>query len=162
MVIVRKQKDNRCRGAAAVEVALVLPVLLLVTFGAIRYGWFFLKAQQITNAARYGARVAVRADASTQDVLNAISGLLGPYGADIIGENEDPPVTFIVYGETRGDIGDVTPPPEGEDPIGVGDSITVIITVPAADVDIMPLSFFDFEPEGWNITASVTMPKEGF
>ena len=35
------------------EAALVLPILLLVTFGAIRYGWFFLKAQQITNAAIY-------------------------------------------------------------------------------------------------------------
>ena len=37
-------------------------VMLLFTFGAIKYGWLFLKAQQITNAARQGARMATLPD----------------------------------------------------------------------------------------------------
>ena len=37
-------------------------VVLLFTFGAIKYGWLFLKAQQITNAARQGARMATLPD----------------------------------------------------------------------------------------------------
>jgi Flp pilus assembly protein TadG len=150
-MVSRRRKVCR-RGAAAVEIALVLPVLLLVTFGAIRYGWFFLKLQQITNAARYGARVAIRADAVNQDVLDAISALLGPFGADIIDDGDPVPVTFMVNGVASGDITPAT---------NMGDSITVTITVPAADVDILPMTLFNFEPDGWNLRASVTMAKEG-
>ena len=76
MVVVRRHKANHSRGAVAVELALVLPVILLVTFGAIRYGWFFLKAQQVTNAARYGARVAIRAGVSTATVESTIHTIL--------------------------------------------------------------------------------------
>ena len=151
-VVKRLRKECR-RGTATAEVALILPVLLLVTFGAIRYGWFFLKAQQITNAARYGARVAIRADASTQDVLDVISSLLGPYGANILEEGDPVPVTFKVNDVVSGDI---TPADS------FGDSITVTIKVPAADVDILPIALFSFEPDGWEIGASVTMAKEGF
>ena len=149
-------RRNVCRrGAAAAEIALILPVLLLVTFGAIRYGWFFLKLQQITNAARYGARVAVRADAVNQDVLYAVSALLGPSGANII-EDGDPLtnlLTLKVGGTVVGSIDDV--------PINMGDSITVTISVLAKDVDILPMAFFNFEPDNWNLRASVTMAKEG-
>jgi Flp pilus assembly protein TadG len=153
MVNVRKRKRNRC-GAAAVEVALILPLILLVTFGCIRYGWFFLKLQQVTNAARYGARVSIRADASTQDVLDAISALLGPNGARIIDVNDvSPYVTFMVNNVPSGSV---------EDASNMGDSVTVTITVPAADVDILPVIFLTkLDPDNFNIGASVTMCKEG-
>jgi Flp pilus assembly protein TadG len=154
MVNVMKRKENRCRGAAAVEAALVLPVLLLVTFGAIRYGWFFLKAQEVTNAARYGARVAIRADASTQDVLDAISALLGPHGSKIIDNNDvSPYVTFMVNDGPSANV---------ESASNMGDSVTVTVTIPAADVDIMPLvPFTNLDPSNFNISASFTMCKEG-
>jgi hypothetical protein len=152
MVIVRRRKANRSRGAAAVEAALVMPLLLLVTFGGIRYGWFFLKAQQITNAARCGARTAILYNAKHIEVLEVISTLLGPYGAKIIGEGETPPVTFM--------INDV--PSMNIEEAGSQDKITVTITVLAADVDILPMGLFRFEPEGWKLGASVTMAKEGW
>jgi Flp pilus assembly protein TadG len=44
------------RGAAAVEFALVLPVLLMIVLGAIDWGWYFYVRQVVTNAAREGAR----------------------------------------------------------------------------------------------------------
>lgn len=47
----------RDRGAAAVEFALVLPVLLLLVLGSIDWGYFFYVQQVVTNAAREGARV---------------------------------------------------------------------------------------------------------
>ena len=47
------------RGAAAVELAIVLPVLLLVIGGIVDFGRFFYTQIQVTNAAREGARVAV-------------------------------------------------------------------------------------------------------
>jgi len=165
MVIVRKRKESRSRGAAAVEVALVLPVLLLVTFGAIRYGWFFLKLQQITNAARCGARTAilyrtVHVDELHGDVVAIISTWLGPDGAKIIeaGENieddEGLKVTFTIKdndGNTSTDVGSAK----------AQDKITVTIKVLAADVDILPMGLFKFEPDDWKLGASVTMSKEG-
>jgi len=152
MVIVRRRKEGRSRGAAAVELALVLPIMFLVTFGAIRYGWFFLKLQQITNAARCGARTAVVYNAKHSEVLEVISTLLGPYGAKIIEEGETPPVTFMVDDVPSVDIAEA----------GAQEKITVTITVLAADVDILPMGLFNFEPGDWKLGASITMAKEGW
>lgn len=60
------------RGAAAVEMAIVLPLLLLVIGGIVDFGRFFFYEIQVTNAAREGARAAVVNDLDvTQRVLNA-------------------------------------------------------------------------------------------
>ena len=141
MVIVRKRKGNRSRGAAAVEAALVMPILLLVTFGAMKYGWLFLRAQQITNAARYGARVAVRADASTDDVTTSIANLMTAAGMGDSGYN----VTITQEGVAW-------------DELQAGNAITVTVIVPGANIDIMDVSLF---PDVGDIGASVTMAKEG-
>jgi Flp pilus assembly protein TadG len=47
----------RERGAAAVEFALVLPILLFIVLGAIDWGHYFMVEQIAVNAAREGARV---------------------------------------------------------------------------------------------------------
>jgi Flp pilus assembly protein TadG len=52
----RKARWRRDRGAAAVEFALVLPILLLFVMGTIEWGWFFFTHQRVVNAAREGAR----------------------------------------------------------------------------------------------------------
>jgi hypothetical protein len=46
-------------GAAAVEFALLLPLLVLLLFGFIQFGIAFNTKIQATNAAREGARMAV-------------------------------------------------------------------------------------------------------
>jgi Flp pilus assembly protein TadG len=173
MVNVRKRKGNRRRGAAAVEAALVLPILLLVSFGALQYGWVYLKAQQITNAARYGARVAIRADASTQDVIDAVAALLGPNGAKLNEAGEDPNVAFRVNGVSCPDISSAD---------DVGDAITVIVMVSRDKTDLLNIPLFPIPKkqlldEDGNVVldgdgnevlvpkdigASVTMAKEGF
>lgn len=53
------QRGRRQRGAAAVEMAIMLPLLLLVIGGIVDFGRFFLSDIQLANAAREGARVAV-------------------------------------------------------------------------------------------------------
>ena len=47
------------RGAAAVEMAIVLPLLFLVIAGIVDFGRAFQAQVQLTNAAREGARAAV-------------------------------------------------------------------------------------------------------
>ena len=142
MVIVRKRKGKRGRGAAAVEAALVMPILLLVTFGAIKYGWLFLKAQQITNAARYGARVAIRADAGATDVTTAIDNLMTAAG---MGGSGYSVTTTLPDGVVWNDL-------------EMGHAITVEVSVPGANIDIMNVPLF---PDVGNVGASVTMSKEG-
>ena len=50
---------NNQSGAAAVEFALILPVMLLFIFGIIEFGLFLYDKQVLTNACREGARVGV-------------------------------------------------------------------------------------------------------
>lgn len=61
----------RERGAAAVELAIVFPLLLLVIAGIVDFGRFFLVEIQLTNAVREGARVAVLGEPSANVILRA-------------------------------------------------------------------------------------------
>jgi Flp pilus assembly protein TadG len=58
-------------GSAAVEFAIVLPVLMLLLAGFFDFGWLFYWQQTVTNASRAGARYAVQA--------NYPSGVRTPY-----------------------------------------------------------------------------------
>jgi Flp pilus assembly protein TadG len=49
-------KDNK--GAALVELALILPLLLLVVFGICEFGWAMYVDNTLNRAAREGARSA--------------------------------------------------------------------------------------------------------
>jgi Flp pilus assembly protein TadG len=64
------------RGTAVVEAAIVFPLLLLLTLGAIEYGWLFYNIQQITNAARQGARTAAVLNGTVAEGEGAIDGAL--------------------------------------------------------------------------------------
>lgn len=68
------------RGLAAVELALLLPLLMLVLFGAIEYGWMFLKNQQLADAARSGARVAVIEGATNALVQSRVDEVMANAG----------------------------------------------------------------------------------
>ena len=66
------------RGAAAVELALVLPVLVLILFGIIEFGRGYNEKISITHAAREGARaLAVGKTAATAEAttVDAATGL---------------------------------------------------------------------------------------
>jgi Flp pilus assembly protein TadG len=155
MVMVSRQRNVNRRGAVAVEAALVFPVLLLVTFAAIRYGWFFIKLQQITNVARCGARTAALYDTTQSDVTGIIRDLLIQYKIVDTGISDaDLPVTYTITdpnGNVSTDVAVAYPQ----------DKITVEISVPASDVDILPMDLFRFEPKDWELCASITMSKEG-
>jgi Flp pilus assembly protein TadG len=54
-----RSRRRRDRGGAAVEFALVLPVLLLVVFGMIEYAWIFYQQSNLASAVRDGLRQGV-------------------------------------------------------------------------------------------------------
>ncbi|GAA1521653.1 pilus assembly protein [Nocardioides humi] len=54
----RRDRGARDRGAAAVEFALILPVLMLIVVGIINYGDMLSVRQSVSQAASEGARAA--------------------------------------------------------------------------------------------------------
>ncbi|MFB3920871.1 MAG: TadE/TadG family type IV pilus assembly protein [Terriglobia bacterium] len=47
------------RGQSLIETALILPILLLLTFNAINFGYFFFVAVNLTSAPRSGVQYAI-------------------------------------------------------------------------------------------------------
>ncbi|WP_084327823.1 TadE/TadG family type IV pilus assembly protein [Intrasporangium oryzae] len=64
------RRSRRDRGAAAIEFALVLPLLLLAIAGIIDFGRAFFTQISLTNAAREAVRAAVVSSPSTTDIQN--------------------------------------------------------------------------------------------
>jgi len=91
------------RGAAAVEFAIVLPLLALILFGIIEFGLLFYNKQVLTNASREGARAGISRVTESRieeivvtycssrlirfgtgvDPYATISGAMGSYGQDL-------------------------------------------------------------------------------
>ena len=74
------RRDRSRRGAALVELAIVMPILCLLTLGLMEYGWVFLKVSQLNQAARHGVRTAVRPDATTDNVNAAVAAMMTQAG----------------------------------------------------------------------------------
>ena len=53
-------RRNR-RGNALLDAALVLPILLSLTFGTVEYGYFFFVKHSMQGAAREGCRAGLEA-----------------------------------------------------------------------------------------------------
>lgn len=68
------------RAAAAVEMAVVSPLLFAMLFGIIEYGWVFSVRQTLTTAAREGARLASLPGSSESQVQQRVNEVVGPLG----------------------------------------------------------------------------------
>ena len=64
------------RGQALLEMAVTLPLLLLVSVAIFEFGRAYQTWQILTNAAREGARVAVLPNTTTSDVQNRVTAYL--------------------------------------------------------------------------------------
>jgi Flp pilus assembly protein TadG len=100
--------ERRCRGSVTVEMALVLPIVLLFILGVFEYGRYLMTVQIFNNAAREGARYAiahlqpvtingVTYGNATSDVTGKVTGVTGGvtlasqninvYASDSLGNN---------------------------------------------------------------------------
>ncbi len=66
--LARFRRRSPATGAELIEMALVLPILLLLVAGIMDFGFLFLRFEVVTNAAREGARVAVLPGYQVSDV----------------------------------------------------------------------------------------------
>jgi Flp pilus assembly protein TadG len=62
MMHMRANASLRRRGGAAIEFALILPVLLVLIFGVVEYAWLFFEQTNLVSAVREGARYGVTLD----------------------------------------------------------------------------------------------------
>ena len=60
------------RGAALIETAITIPMVLLVSVAIFEFGRAYQTWQVLTNAAREGARVSILADATDDQVTSAV------------------------------------------------------------------------------------------
>jgi Flp pilus assembly protein TadG len=140
MVTLETRKSGRNKGTTTIEAAFIFPLLLMLTFGVIHYGWLFMRVNQITNAARQGVRVAICPGATVQNVTDAVNNVMSKAGI------------------STGDYDMSTP--TGID-VSVGAPVTVQVeNVPIAKISLvnipfMPASTGNLKP------ISVTMAKEG-
>ncbi len=107
------------RGAAALEAALVLPLILAITFGLVEFGLLIYNKQVITNAAREGARRGIVQEMPRVQYSNGTDGI-----ADVVHAYADQHlVTFD----------SVKPVPNVSVSAicsGFGDDLTVTVTYP--------------------------------
>jgi hypothetical protein len=129
--------DRRWRRAsAAVEMAVVSPLLLALVFGIIEFGWLFTVQHTLVNAAREGARLGVLQGTDASDVTARVRECLAPMGLD---------------GSVSIDVSELPPPPS--DPM-----VTVQLSVPRAEVSLVG-SFFGFT--SGDLEAQCAMRREG-
>jgi Flp pilus assembly protein TadG len=70
LAMVKRLKNER--GAALLETAITIPLVLLVTVSIFEFGRAYQTWQVLTNAAREGARVAILSDSNDQQIRDAV------------------------------------------------------------------------------------------
>ncbi|MDB5323946.1 MAG: uncharacterized protein JWN40_5577 [Phycisphaerales bacterium] len=78
-------RRGRRRGNAVLDLAFVLPILLMLAFGVVEYGYYFFVKNNVQAAAREGARAAVVPSATYQNVLDAVTNVMTSAGLNNTG-----------------------------------------------------------------------------
>ncbi len=136
----RRGGCRRRRATAAVEFAVVLPLLITILFGIIEFGWTLMVRQVVTNAAREGTRVAAMQAPPkycNQDINDAVNNAL----ATINGLHATPGTEIAITHYTQ------TDPSE-----------SVQVSIPYSRVSLVG-SFFGF---GGTMRSTSLMRKEGW
>jgi len=144
-------RDRKIGGTLLVEAAIMIPLVLVITFVLIEGGWLMLKAEQIENAARQGARKAALAGSVNADVTTVVdkimtdAGLQGKYQTNI----------GVNGGTTGGNVGTATR----------GQTVLVNVKVAYSDISLTKVtSIFNYYGSSNNpptfVGSTVTMTKE--
>ena len=75
------------RGAALLEAAITIPIILLVSVGIFEFGRAYQTQQVLTNAAREGARLAVLEGPTDADIRTRVNGYLSSGGLTTLSDS---------------------------------------------------------------------------
>ena len=70
----------RRRGTEIIELALLLPILLLLSFGTVEFGYFFYLNHTAAGAAREGARARIPSGATDEEAEAAVDTIMATVG----------------------------------------------------------------------------------
>jgi Flp pilus assembly protein TadG len=108
-VIDGRKRAGRDEGAVLVEFAIILPVLFLVLFAIVEFGWGFAQYLDVRHGAREGARLAAVNYSSEsppssgatqrQEIFDAVCDRMG-------GDAIDAQLTLTLENDADTDIGD--------------------------------------------------------
>ena len=91
--MIRASRLLRCtRGAAAAEMALVFPLLLILTCGSVELGNYFMDEHRLVKAVRDGARYAARQD------ITYFTGCSGNPGGTVVSDTQNIVMTGLLSG----------------------------------------------------------------
>lgn len=107
-------------GAAAVEFALVLPILLTLVFGILSYGWYFFTAQSVSSAARETARRLIVGDCQ-----------VGTEAQDFARSQAGQDTLTLTFGSVADPTTNTLPPP--------GEVLQVVVNADGRIFDLLPL-----------------------
>lgn len=124
-------------GAAIVEFAVVLPVIVLLLMGSLELGRAVMVRHVLEETARAGCRVAVFENGTKQDVIDIVDAAMTAAGIDTytLTVNPDPPENLDAF-----------------------EPVTVTVSVAYTDVSWLPSSNFMSES---TLTGLCVMPAEG-
>lgn len=135
---------RRRRGAAAVELAVVSPLLLALVFGIIEFGWTMMVRETMISAVRQGCRTATLKYTSNAALEAAVAARINQAMAPI--------------GRQVGDGNLVLEMQHAADPpLAPNDTETVVLSIPYQEVSLMG-NFFNLP--NLDIGARITMRKE--
>lgn len=128
------------RGTMAVEMALVLPILLVVLAAMVEFSMMLVARQQIVAASREGARVAAQGG-SNDDVTQAVQLFLG--NGNLAQANID---AVLTDGSGR--------------PLPPGSPVMVTVSLPANQAVPDLLAFIGVSLQNETLAAQTVMRKE--
>ena len=129
------------KGVAALEMALIMPVLVILTFGLVEFGVLIYNQQVITNAAREGARRGIVQEIPRVDVATIQDTVHQYADAHLITFSPTKPLPSIPAFTPCG---------------GFGDNLNVTVTYPYTFLMIPFLPMFD----GLTLTSTSVMKCE--
>ena len=138
-----RRRFARRRGGAVLETAVVIPFVLLMTFGLIEYGHFFYMKHILMGAAREGARAAIIASADSDSVSATVETAMTAAGLSVD--------KYTVSVEVNGAAATL-------DSAEKGDLITVKIESEWDDIGLRPMRLISATSI---VRGSAVMRKEG-
>ncbi|PKM60071.1 MAG: hypothetical protein CVU99_10000 [Firmicutes bacterium HGW-Firmicutes-4] len=123
-------------GQAVVELAITLPILIMILCGIIDFGWLFMNQNSIDYASREGARYAIVHSSSKTEIEEHIRGI----APENIASTVDINITFTNASNPR--LGDVI--------VEISDDIAILTPIVGVFV----------QGETMNLSSSCTMKVE--